>query len=231
MNFAGINKLAQGAEIAEGEAQEAINCFFYDGRLGTLGARMGKTFYNTTAYADTVWGAPRLTQTSGSRSLVLATNDGAAEQIDGSLPVEATTGEASVYTAVPATPLTVTIANATASATHAEALLNGSIPAGSYYAFIDLDGLTVAGTASGGTLDFDVRVQFLQADNSAASGEMSIVSIDGAANTINITSTGVYVKSCTMSAVATKLALNVYASGTTYSVVTQYLRNVILRSA
>ena len=77
MQFDGVNKRVQVADLPPGESPDATNCHYFDGQLGLLGPRKGRSFHNATAYGGgAVMGLLRF-YIPGVRSWFVATTDGA----------------------------------------------------------------------------------------------------------------------------------------------------------
>jgi hypothetical protein len=115
--FLGVNKRVNRNDISPLESPDAVNCFFHENKLATLGPREGKTFVNSKAYEDIVLGRVRFRLPDGTDRSVIATNNGDSFENE-SLPASMTTyltGDQATGKTMTSTSLTLTNPATTAS--------------------------------------------------------------------------------------------------------------------
>ncbi len=74
--FSGLDLKQNRDDIDLANAVEAVNCFPHAHKIGTLGARAGKTFSQTTAYKDVVTGYSIFRIPNGGELATISTNNG-----------------------------------------------------------------------------------------------------------------------------------------------------------
>lgn len=80
MDVAGLNLKVNPAKLQEFESPDTSNAFFYNGKYNILGARQGKTSFNTTAYDARVMGVIP-SRFGRARQWILAETDGSFRPI------------------------------------------------------------------------------------------------------------------------------------------------------
>jgi len=76
MIFKGYDNRTDASDLADGASPDMRNCGHYNDEVGLLGPRKGKTFFNSTKYADLVKGMGIFKLPNGNRRLMLAHDDG-----------------------------------------------------------------------------------------------------------------------------------------------------------
>lgn len=82
MEFKGLNKRVDDAELADGESPDTSNTYFPNNKLQALGPRKGKSFFNSTAYASAVRGIIPFRIPGMTPEIVLGLNDGSLRPVD-----------------------------------------------------------------------------------------------------------------------------------------------------
>ena len=167
MLWKGLNRRVDSADISPDESPDCKNCFHYHDKLGLLGPRRGKTFFNSTGYADDVLGVVVFGQQNGSRYLVVANDDGELNQIDAPQDTQAValpgTQKRKFFLA---TPLAVTVASASTTGSASSSFEGAeTLEAFTTKNVVVPTAYTVVATASGGdsVISYTVTLDFLDA--------------------------------------------------------------------
>lgn len=88
MEFKGLNKRVDDAEIADGESPDTSNTYFPNNKWQALGPRKGKRFFNSTAYASAVRGIIPFRIPGMTPEMVLGLNDGSLRPVDAPFTVQ-----------------------------------------------------------------------------------------------------------------------------------------------
>lgn len=213
MEFSGINLGAERTGLRPGESPDAVNCFFHEGTRGLLGSRRGKTFFNETAYADTVYGVPSLVLPGGSRYWQTGLNSGAVNQVAAPQASEPTSSlDTPVYKwysfGAPITQAEIWPGGASTTTQ----TLPGSIPAGTYEMFLPRT-YSISMTVTGGNQEahFAIYLWFKDAGDNILSNLGNPFTLDKAGDGLVVAadSTSFLKASLSLSATATKILVGV----------------------
>jgi hypothetical protein len=214
LEYNGINKAVDADDLQPGESPDAVNCFFHGDTLNLLGPRAGKTFTNSTAYDDAVYGIIRYVEPHGGRNWLISQNDGTVDQVDAKLTTEPTPTVPDSFQlfTFDNVALSVSYPSNTHSVTKT---LHQSIPIGSYE-YIWPRNYSVAASATGGTesMDVSVAVTLLDADDNGLAGyylelfQNQKTSLTIAANPLSFRK-----RTLTLSSVATQVKMDLTIGG------------------